>query len=119
MLKKSFLLGMKLSSELITTSCHDKILKKLSHKNSERIIYIVRITVIFDCGMLILGGRGKGEYKQEAHKGIQSLSPVTENHLSQQKLPSKYSSRDFSVSPVVKTPCFQCRGHKFNPWLGN
>ena len=26
---------------------------------------------------------------------------------------------DFPGGPVVKTPCFQCRGHKFNPWLGN
>ena len=26
---------------------------------------------------------------------------------------------DFSGSPVVKTLCFQCRGHRFNPWLGN
>ena len=21
--------------------------------------------------------------------------------------------------PVVKTPCFHCRGHRFNPWSGN
>ena len=27
--------------------------------------------------------------------------------------------RDFSDSPVVKTLCFQCRGHGFNPWSGN
>ena len=26
---------------------------------------------------------------------------------------------DSSGGPVVKTPCFQCRGHGFNPWLGN
>ena len=26
---------------------------------------------------------------------------------------------DFPSSPVVKTPGFQCRGHKFNPCLGN
>ena len=24
-----------------------------------------------------------------------------------------------SGSPVVKTPRFQCREHRFNPWLGN
>ena len=23
---------------------------------------------------------------------------------------------DFPGSPVVRTPCFHCRGHKFNPW---
>ena len=25
----------------------------------------------------------------------------------------------YTGGPVVKTPCFQCRGHRFNPWLGN
>ena len=29
------------------------------------------------------------------------------------------NSRDFPGSPVVKTLSFQCRGHGFNPWLGN
>ena len=27
--------------------------------------------------------------------------------------------RDFPSSSVVKTPCFQCKGHKFHPWSGN
>ena len=27
--------------------------------------------------------------------------------------------RDIPGGPVVKTPCSQCRGHGFNPWLGN
>ena len=26
---------------------------------------------------------------------------------------------DFPGSPVVKTPCFHCRGHRFDPWLEN
>ena len=29
------------------------------------------------------------------------------------------SLRDFPGSPVVKTLCFQCMGHGFNPWSGN
>lgn len=28
-------------------------------------------------------------------------------------------SKDFPGRPVVKTPHFQCKGHKFDPWLGN
>ena len=28
-------------------------------------------------------------------------------------------SRDFPDWPVVRTPRFHCRGHLFNPWLGN
>ena len=28
-------------------------------------------------------------------------------------------SRDFSGSPMVKTPSFQCRRHRFDPWSGN
>ena len=27
--------------------------------------------------------------------------------------------RKFPGGPVVKTPCFHCRGHRFNPWWGN
>ena len=26
---------------------------------------------------------------------------------------------DFPSGPVVKTPHFHCRRHRFNPWLGN
>ena len=28
-------------------------------------------------------------------------------------------TRDFPGGPMVKTPCFQCRGCRFNPWWGN
>ena len=31
----------------------------------------------------------------------------------------KKSLRDFPAGPVIKTPCSQCRGHRFGPWLGN
>ena len=27
--------------------------------------------------------------------------------------------RDFPGGPVVKTPSFHCRGHRFDPWPGN
>ena len=27
--------------------------------------------------------------------------------------------RDFPGHPVAKSPCSQCRGPRFNPWLGN
>ena len=41
----------------------------------------------------------------------------------QQWLPAgihkKISCRDFPGSPVVKTPCFHCMGHKFDPSSGN
>ena len=31
----------------------------------------------------------------------------------------KVKMRDFSGDPVVKTPCFLCKGHRFDPWSGN
>ena len=31
----------------------------------------------------------------------------------------KTKNRDFPGGPVVKTPHSQCRGHRFNPRLGN
>ena len=30
-----------------------------------------------------------------------------------------YGHQDFPGGSVVKTPCFHCRGHGFNPWSGN
>ena len=27
--------------------------------------------------------------------------------------------REFPGGPVVRTLCFHCRGHRFEPWLGN
>jgi len=32
------------------------------------------------------------------------------------KRPSKTVCWDFSGGPVVKTPCFQCRGYRFDSW---
>ena len=29
-----------------------------------------------------------------------------------------FLKRDFSGGPVIKTPCFQCRGPGFDPWSG-
>ena len=34
-------------------------------------------------------------------------------------IPSEAMKGNFSVGPVVKTLCFQCRGVRFKPWLGN
>ena len=34
-------------------------------------------------------------------------------------LPVKDKVRDFPGGPVVEAPHFHCRGHRFNPWLGN
>ena len=31
----------------------------------------------------------------------------------------KWITWDFPGGPVVKTPCSQCRGPRFHPWLGN
>ena len=28
-------------------------------------------------------------------------------------------TRDFPGGPVIKTPTFHCRGHRFDPWSGN
>ena len=30
-----------------------------------------------------------------------------------------YMLREFPLGPVVETPLCHCRGHRFNPWLGN
>ena len=35
------------------------------------------------------------------------------------ELPFQIPSVDFPGGPVVETPRFLCRGHGFDPWLGN
>ena len=32
---------------------------------------------------------------------------------------NRKEQKDFPGGPVIKTPCFQCRGWKSDPWLGN
>ena len=32
---------------------------------------------------------------------------------------TKINSRDFPGGPVVKTPCFQCKERRLDPWSGN
>ena len=38
--------------------------------------------------------------------------------MNSRKIPNclKCKDRDFPGRPAVKTPCFHCRGHKFDPW---
>ena len=38
--------------------------------------------------------------------------------LSMDRSSRKKINRDFPGGPVVKTLCFQCQGHGFDPWLG-
>ena len=50
----------------------------------------------------------EGTPKKEKKKGL-LLSLLSKTH-------GPWESHG---SPVVKTPCFHCRGCEFNPWLGN
>ena len=55
-----------------------------------------------------------GHKKSDVTEGLNWLGDNGSN-------PKKLVKRcwDFPGSSVVKTPHFQCRGHRFNPWLGN
>ena len=44
------------------------------------------------------------------------LSPQGSPH--NKSLAEKHEVTDFPGGPVVKTPCFWCRGRKFDPWSG-
>ena len=44
---------------------------------------------------------------------------IPEEGQMQHTSPSKPERVDFPGGPVVKTPCCQCRGPRFDPWLGN
>ena len=55
-----------------------------------------------------------GHKKSDTIKGLNWLGDM-------KVIPKKLAKRgwDFPGSSVVKTPHFQCMGHRFNPWLGN
>ena len=54
-------------------------------------------------------------YKSESRTHVQSST----SHLSQRWKQSRWMGRDLLCDPVAKIPCFQGRGHRFNPWLRN
>ena len=62
------------------------------------------------------------EYKKRM--SIYVCVSVYLNHFAQQKLIQRWKSAtikeegDFPAYPVVKTLCFHCRGHGFEPWWG-
>ena len=49
------------------------------------------------------------------------IKTTKKNHLTPviMAIIKKSTNRDFPDGPVVKTPCFHCLGHRFNPRLGN
>ena len=58
----------------------------------------------------------------ERMKGVcQSLGFIAQEWRGGQadRLCANPDSRDFPGRPVVETPCFHCRGHAFDPWLGH
>ena len=42
------------------------------------------------------------------------MEPLTKTMTS-----SNMKNRDFPGDPGAKTPCFQCKGPRFDPWSGN
>ena len=43
----------------------------------------------------------------------------TESSVHEDSLGQNTGVGDFPGGPVVKTPCSQCRGSRFDPWSGN
>ena len=62
-------------------------------------------------------------YKSNIEKSIAFLNTIRkrnyENNPIYNCIKKPNQTRDFPGGPVVKTPCFQCRGHEFDPWSGN
>ena len=59
---------------------------------------------------IMVGNLGNGKKKK-------TTSSLTQLYLNLWKL--KIPHGDFPGDPVVKTPCFQCKGLGFYSWLGN
>ena len=41
------------------------------------------------------------------------------NFKKKEREKKKENCRDFLGTPLIKSPCFHCRGHKFYLWLEN
>ena len=54
-----------------------------------------------------------------ALSGAAALLMASTGKFQKTKKKKKNPSWDFPGSPVTKIPFFHCRGHRFNPWLGN
>ena len=48
-----------------------------------------------------------------------NVSPGAGIQIHDHKDVKRYDYWDFPGGPVVKTPSFQCRGPRFDPWSGN
>ena len=59
------------------------------------------------------GNIGERAGRGEAGEGEPAEEASEENVL------SKMYSVDFPGGPVIRAPCFHCRGHGFDPWSGN
>ena len=55
----------------------------------------------------------EGHSAQGGRKSLEALRRGTLIYMLKRWL------KDFLGGPMVKTPCFHCRVHGFNPWLGN
>ena len=52
-------------------------------------------------------------------KLARTLKGQEEENLKKKIIKKRKRVGGFPSSPLVKTPYFQCRGHRLNPWLGN
>ena len=75
---------------------------------------------------LFLEKRGRGRVRQTispmtgaASFLLTSVCPTPSTELGTYWAFKKMFTRDFSGGPMGKTPCFHCRGHRFDPWLEN
>ena len=68
--------------------------------------------------MLDLAGK---DFKA-ADKYVQRIKGSTVYELRENimtKIQKRASLREFPDGPVVRTPCFHCKEHGFDPWSGN
>ena len=58
------------------------------------------------------------EFVTEIEQTIFTICVETQKTLNSPNNLEK-EKQGLSFGPVVKTPYFHCRGHRFDPWLGN
>ena len=99
---------------------------KASHFKTECVVFthkacflIVKLALTYLAGSLSRLKNVNMSDKAPFHRELCEYKIVECNFSIKKKKNKKTHHWDFLESPVVKTPCFQCRGRGFDPWWEN
>ena len=103
--------------------CHPALTPSMADKKWWRVFFFFSITCPYYVQSPPPARESIANWRTVHCTGRQMWEPKKADNRCWNNWYSKNICRDAEIglsgSPVVKTPCFQGRGHRFNPWSGN